>query len=188
MTIKKASKKEFLQTAASGDILICSGDYMMSKLIQTFTDSPFNHVGFIWVPEPGRALVFEAMWDELKITPLEHYLENYENSGSGYEGILYLGRYQPPPDTEQELKPMLDYALATIGREYDKESLLKIGLTKLFRISTENDNDKEMICSEYVGNIFKKLYVELNKDNDGFVTPGSIARDGNIELICKTEY
>ncbi len=35
-------------TLRSGDLFFCSGDYMVSKLIEKFTKSPWSHVGIIF--------------------------------------------------------------------------------------------------------------------------------------------
>ena len=45
----------------SGDLLFCSGDYLVSRLIQRFTNSPWSHVGIIFRLEAIESDPIESM-------------------------------------------------------------------------------------------------------------------------------
>ena len=64
----------------TGDILYCSGRYLVSEMIKKLSNSLFSHVtSLIYWNE--HVLVLESVEDDgIRVVPLSHYLYNYENS------------------------------------------------------------------------------------------------------------
>jgi len=79
----------------SGDLLFASGNYLISNLIQKFTDSPFSHIGIIFpVKSLDRFLLLESVEDYgVRFVPLSKYLNDYEK-GKPYNGIIVLTRVE----------------------------------------------------------------------------------------------
>lgn len=77
----------------SGDLMFVSGDYLVSKTIQHFTDSPWSHVGILLrLGDIDRVLLLESVDDMgVRFAPLSKYLRDYEN-GQPYGGRIVLAR------------------------------------------------------------------------------------------------
>tara|TARA_Y100000310_G_scaffold344346_2_gene456637 strand:- start:32010 stop:32228 length:219 start_codon:yes stop_codon:yes gene_type:complete len=72
MSIKKVHYKKARKSIKPGDLLFCSGEYFISKLIKRFSKSIFSHVAFVFEWH-NRILVFESVEDDgIRIMPLSH--------------------------------------------------------------------------------------------------------------------
>lgn len=85
----------------NGDLVFQTSLSRQSKAIQLATDSPYSHMGIVYV-ENGRAMVFEAV-GPVKTTPLEDWV------ASGKEGRYVVKRLKQAneiltPETLQRMK------------------------------------------------------------------------------------
>ena len=125
----------------TGDILHCTGNRLVSKLIRKFTKSKFSHSALfieIW----GQPYVIDAQKDGVNLRPWDAWREEYgygivaHRSSSEFDRIAFSKR-----------------ALTKVGHTaYDFEGLL---LRHPFQLLTGKwDNQKNpyerMTCSEYV--------------------------------------
>lgn len=71
----------------SGDILLCSGNSLISSLIQKATNSVWSHIAFvIRLDSIDRIMVLESVETiGVRTVPLSTYVNNYNGSGKGYE-------------------------------------------------------------------------------------------------------
>jgi hypothetical protein len=79
---------------------------------------------------------------------------------------------------EKILTAMVDRAIHFIGEGYDINELLRI----FFDEYGHNPSSK-IICSELVGYVYGKGGIQLNMDDHGFFTPGSISEDINLTTV-----
>lgn len=183
--INKLSYEQARREIQQGDILFCSGRYLVSELIKNTSDSIFSHVGLLcyW---NDRLVVLESVEDDgVRAVPLSHYLFNYENSKKKYNGELYIARHLSinDPDFEnKKMKKMLGKAVDLLNHNYDKDEIAKIFARISLGIGRHSD-DQEYICSEFVEECFKQLEIELLHDSKGFIYPEHIAADPNVKPL-----
>ncbi|MBB3111062.1 hypothetical protein FHS18_003130 [Paenibacillus phyllosphaerae] len=174
----------------NGDLLFCSGNYVISQLIRRISDYSFSHAAFVmWIHE--RLMVLESVEDVgVRMVPLSSYIADYDNSGKPYNGDVYIGRHRvmnrqlEQEDSTKDAKDRLMHrALDLMGKRYDTEDLSKIAL----RLTTglgKRDEDDAYICSEYVAECFAQNNIAFGSSG-GFVLPKHIGEDPDVELLYK---
>ena len=176
----------------NGDILLASGEYAFSKLIQHATDSVWSHAGFILrIDAIDRVMLLESVEGKgVRAVSLREYACNFEGSGQGYSGRMAIARHKlfaAPLVTPEALCAMSQFAVDRLSYPYDEEEIGRIALRivggALGVPKRELVRDNEFICSEYVYECFRLLGIEIQHDARGFVSPGDIARDPNVELL-----
>lgn len=183
--IDRLSYQQARTKIMTGDILFCSGNYLVSELIKKASDSIFSHVALLlhW---NDRVVVLESVEDDgVRAVPLSHYLYNYENSKKTYNGELYIARHEiieSPNFDKDKLKSMFGKAVDLLNRNYDKNEIAKIVARIGLGIERHRDDD-EYICSEFVDECFKELEIELLHDQKGFIFPEHIAADSHIKPL-----
>jgi len=183
--IKKYSYEQAKNQIKTGDILFCSGRYLVSEIIKKLSNSEFSHIALL-VDWDEHVLVLESVEDDgIRVVPLSHYLHNYENSKEKYNGEMYVARHEvvDSPDFEQgKIKAMCGKAIDLLNRNYDKDEIVKIVARISLGIGRHSD-DFEYMCSEFVDECFKELGIELLRDPMGFIFPEHIAADPNVRPL-----
>ncbi|WP_017381644.1 YiiX/YebB-like N1pC/P60 family cysteine hydrolase [Paenisporosarcina sp. TG-14] len=183
--LNQLSYEQAITEIKTGDILFCSGRYLVSTLIKKASGSIFSHAGvlFYW---NDQLLVLESVEDDgVRAVSLSHYLHNYENSKNKYNGELYVGRHETvngPNFNQENLSNMLEKAVNLLNRNYDKDEIAKIIARIGLGIGRHKD-DEEYTCSEFVDECFKQLNIEFPRDSMGFIYPEHIAADSNINPL-----
>lgn len=129
----------------TGDILHCSADRLIPKLIKKFTKSKFNHSALfieIW----GQPYVIDAQADGVNVRPWNDWVDKY-----GYKVLVH----RSPNDIDH--KELAMRALTKVGHTgYDFEGLILKQpielLTNTWRQKT--DETQRMYCSEYVAWVY----------------------------------
>lgn len=169
----------------TGDILFCSGNYLVSQLIRKLSGSLFSHVGLL-VHWNEHILLVESVEDDgVRVVPLTHYLYNYENSNKKYQGNMYIARHEviASPDFDKEkIKAMCERVIGLLNRNYDREEIGKI-VARIGLGIGRHKSDDEYMCSEFVDECFKELGIELSRDSKGFIFPEHIASDVNVKAL-----
>lgn len=169
----------------SGDILLCSGNYLVSELIKKASDSLFSHVALLlcW---NDNILVLESVEDDgVRLVPLSHYLKNYENSQEKYNGTLYIARHEELDNDnfdKEKIKKMLAKGLGLLNKSYDKNEIAKIIARIGLGIGRHMDDDA-YICSELVDECFKQLLIHFPRDTEGFIYPEHFASDSKVRPL-----
>ena len=121
---------EARQDIRNGDVLMASGSYMFSKLIQKATNSCWSHVAFVMrLDEIDRVMVLESIEGKgVRTVPLSEYVKNFEGTGQGYNGRLAIGRHQSftAQATPAKLRAMAQFAVDRFARPYDEEEIARI--------------------------------------------------------------
>ena len=127
----------------NGDIIFHSSNSAQSKAIQLATNSPYSHVGIIYI-ENEQVQVFEAV-QPVKLTPIKDWI----NRGEGGHYVVKRLKNAATILTEEALQKMKDVGTPYLGKNYDIYF---------------NWSDDKIYCSELVWKIYKKaLNVELGK-------------------------
>lgn len=157
------------------DLLFAAGNYPISRMIEYVTNSMFSHVAFVFHWN-SRVLLFESVEDKgVRIGPLSQYVSDYENSGSGYNGRLFIARYDTVYDPNK-CAEMLGDAADLLNRKYDQEEIARILARITMRLGNHSDNNT-YICSEFVDVCFQHLNIIFPRDPNGFIFPEHIAAD-----------
>ncbi|TKD69265.1 YiiX/YebB-like N1pC/P60 family cysteine hydrolase [Pseudalkalibacillus hwajinpoensis] len=167
----------------TGDLLLCSGSYPVSKIIKKVSKSRFSHVSLIfqWV---DRLMILESVESYgVRIVPLSHYFSDYRNSGKPYKGNLYLARHSAVKDlVPNKLNAMLRRGADLTGQPYDIEEIVKILASVVIDDLTSIRNDK-YICSEFVQECYKKAGLSFQDDGRGFIYPEHISKDPSVKPL-----
>ena len=186
---------EARQNIRNGDVLMASGSYMFSKLIQKATNSCWSHVAFVMrLDEIDRVMVLESIEGKgVRTVPLSEYVKNFEGTGQGYQGRLAIARHQnfATQATPTKLRAMAQFAVDRFARPYDDEELARItarivGSFIGFK-KGEIKRNEEYICSEYVFECYKQLGLNIAYDKRGFVAPADFANDANMRLLWELD-
>lgn len=170
------------ETLKSGDLFFASGDYLVSKAIEKVTDSPWSHVGIVFVlPQIDRVLLLESVEDMgVRLAPLSKYLSDYDDIGKPYKGRVVLARY----DTlaKSAVEQIAAFGLNELTRPYDKEEIARI-LAMIALGKGKAKKDREYICSELVYACFNNAGVNIAYNPKGFISPEDVWQDSHISLI-----
>jgi hypothetical protein len=186
---------EARQDIRNGDVLMASGSYMFSKLIQKATNSCWSHVAFVMrLDEIDRVMVLESIEGKgVRTVPLSEYVKNFEGTGQGYNGRLAIGRHQSftAQATPAKLRAMAQFAVDRFARPYDEEEIARItarivGSFIGFK-KGEIKRNEEYICSEYVFECYKQLGLNIAYNKLGFVAPADFANDANMQLLWELD-
>jgi hypothetical protein len=167
----------------SGDLLFTAGDYLVSQVIQKFTESPWSHVGILFrVDAIDRVLLLESVEDVgVRFAPLSKYLEDYE-AGKPYSGRAVIARCAgiTPPSLEK----LAAFGTDQLTRAYDRDEVVTI-LARIALGKPPLKRDDAYICSELVYECFARAGLEFTYDKRGFISPENIWRDRRLELVAR---
>lgn len=189
---------DFRPQIRSGDLLLCSGSALFSRMIQRATRSVWSHVAFVMrVDSIDRVMVLESREPiGVRTVPLRTYLADYDDEvrGRPYPGGMVLARHRAfkeaaPSDTS--LRSLGRFAADLLGYPYDKDEIAKIaarivaGFLPFSKAEKRAlKHDREYICSEYVYECYKTLGIEIAHDRRGFVAPADFARASEVDLVA----
>ena len=128
-----------------GDILHCSGNRLISRLIKRFTKSKFSHTAYV-VEIWGKIYIIDSQRDGTNPRPLEAWLKKFQ-----YDVIVAR-----KPATPSERKVEYIRAFDKSGNTgYDLVTLFirqpwKILTGKWAKWLEEKDPEEKMVCSEFV--------------------------------------
>ena len=167
----------------SGFLLFASGEYLVSKAIQHFTESPWSHVGILLViPAIDRVLLLESVEDMgVRLAPLSKYLTDYED-GRPYRGALAVAR--PRGLTAAMAQTLTSFGIDELTRPYDPDEIGKI-VARIALGRGKRERDREYICSELVYECFSRAGYEFTYDGRGFISPENIWTDTDVELVAR---
>ncbi|MDQ0484277.1 YiiX/YebB-like N1pC/P60 family cysteine hydrolase [Guptibacillus hwajinpoensis] len=167
----------------TGDLLLCSGNYPVSKIIKKVSQSRFSHVALIfqWV---DRMMILESVESfGVRIVPLSHYFTDYRNSDQPYKGSLFLARHSAVKNLGPiKMNAMLRRGADLTGQPYDIEEIVKILASVVIGDLTSIPNDK-YICSEFIQECYKKAGIFFQDDGRGFIYPKHISKDPSVQPL-----
>ena len=182
----------------SGDLLLCSGTSVFSRLIQAATGSPWSHVGLILRLEKlDRVMLLESVESiGVRAVPLSRYFHNYRQTGEGYPGELAFYRHRDFPgeaDVGPALSRMGRFAVDRLGWPYDGQQIAELAARLTLHhispeatapeIPTSSLENQAYICSEYVAQAYAELGLNIACQTCPYVTPGDFVADPRIEVL-----
>jgi hypothetical protein len=166
----------------TGDIFFTAGNYPISRMIAHFSDSIFSHVGFVFTWE-SRVLLLESVEDDgVRAVPLRQYVDDYECTGGGYDGRLFVGRHSARL-SKKKIDLMLGSAADVLNRKYDQDEIAAI-LARVTLGEGHHTDNNAYICSEFVDLCFKAIGVTFSRDEQsGFIFPEHLAADKAVRAL-----
>ena len=178
----------------TGDIMLCSGRYAMSRLIRYATRSPWSHVAIVVRLESiGRVMVCESVEKiGVRTIPLHTFL--YGVGGKKpYAGDVLLARHATLNAAgAPAIKAMTDFALDQLGDPFAPADIVKIA-TRIVWGATQQvtpavlEAQHAFICSEYAALCFEKAGVAIPWDGRGFIAPCDFALDPATSAIARID-
>ncbi|HWE99739.1 MAG TPA: hypothetical protein VG248_08080 [Caulobacteraceae bacterium] len=174
-----------------GDLLLCAAHDPFSRLIGWATHSPWTHVAIAWRwPEAGEVLVLECVQHlGVRAVTLDRFVRETSSGVRPYPGKIVLARrsglhLRAPRDA------LVAAGLQRLGDRFSGAEIAKIALRivagRLQRRTPRPLRPRdEFICSEYVDACFKAAGIEFPWDGLGFIAPCDIARDAEVEGLCR---
>ena len=164
-------------------------------MIQAVTGSTWSHVGFVMrLDAINRVMVLESVEPVgVRTVPLRKYLVDYDSRGTPYPGGIAIARHRDfaTMANKNKLRQFGQFAVDLFGYPYDKDEIVKIAarigashlpFTKKYRKTLEPD--REYICSEYVGECYRKLGIHIPYNKNGFITPADFAKEEKVKLMA----
>lgn len=175
----------------NGDLILCSGNSVMSSMIKELTGSPFSHVGLLLrLEEADKWLVLESIESVgvRCVTICDGYLIDYQNTKKPYDGKIVIARHSKMTYEIDRIKKLYEKAFELVGDKYSTADIFRIAtrisLNKIGIHDSEIINERDKyICSEFVYYCFKHAGIIINYNQLGFISPGDIARHPDIEAI-----
>lgn len=181
---------ELREHIQSGDILLCSGSAVFSKLIQHATNSVWSHTGFLLrVENIDRILVLESVESiGVRTVPLSHYCLAYNGTETGYPGKVYIARHQVFSTTDAaQLVHFSQGAVDLFGYPYDPKEILataaRIVAAKLGMAPEPFVRNRVYICSEYVFECLNSIGITIPYNRAGYITPDDIATCIDVQVL-----
>ena len=168
-----------------GDLFFASGDYLLSKLIEEFTKSPFSHIGIIFpVKSLERVLLLESVEDYgVRFAPLSKYLNDYKD-GKPYKGMIVFARVDGLD--KEKMAEIAKFGIDELTKKYDTEEIARI-VSRIALNRGKKIRDREYICSELVYECFLRAGTEFPYDKRGFISPENIWEDKRVKMIARVK-
>ena len=168
----------------SGDLAFCSGSYVFSKLIQSFTGSVWSHVGLIYRDDHlGRIFLLESeVGIGVRLVPISKYLRDYHGRRRPYQGQIVIARVNPSLGDEQ-VRRAVSYGMDLLTKPYDNFEILRIAARIAFRRGRRT-RDRKFICSELVDECFRAAGLTFNRA-DNYISPDDIWRDAVVSRLAR---
>lgn len=183
LNVKPLAYKDLRNLLYDGDLLFCSGNYFMSRLIRRLSNSDYSHVGLVYKWNQRIFLLESVEDDGVRIVPLSHYLTNYENSNKEYNGELYLARHKHFSQENETVSVVIGRGSDLLNRNYNIAGLVRILVRIIFKIGRRQKTN-EYLCSEFVEHCLSNANIKFSS-NGGFIFPEHIAADSNVQFVCK---
>lgn len=178
----------------TGDLILCSGSSVFSRLIRWATGSPWSHVAMaVRLEAIDQVIVMESVERiGVRAVALKSFLTRDSNGRKPYPGRLLLARHAEweAKATPDGLKAMADFCAERMGAPFQPSEITKIGLRILagalnIRVPGRLNPDDEFICSEYVAKAYERLGILFPWDGRGFIAPDDIAKAPPVQPIAQ---
>jgi hypothetical protein len=173
--------EDIRDSLASGDLLFASGEYLLSKTIQKFTDSPWSHVGIVFrLDSIDRIMLLESVEDiGVRFIPLSKYLTGYEHE-KPYRGRVVLARCQ---GVDAEIvSGLTGFGIDELMRTYRNDEVAEIAARIALGIG-KKERGTQYVSSELVYECFSHAGKEFEYDVQSFIAPEHIWLNESVSLM-----
>lgn len=168
------------QHIRTGDLLLFRGDYMLSHMIESLSDSPYSHVAILarW---KDRVVAFQADTRGVEILPVSKMVCRYNGKVDWWSRVEGFG------DESFEEK-LLDTALTLLGTRYGYWPLIRLAF-RILAGRTLNARDAHatpdsLFCSQFVSQCYRVASdgrFDVNPNlNDASTSPADFVRSGHF--------
>ncbi len=192
-SLKPQSYAAIRDQVRDGDLLLCSANDSVSRLIRWATGSPWSHVAIAYrLDAIDRVMVLECVEKMgVRAVPLSMFISRTSSGVHPYPGKILLARHEAmaAKSRQNPWKKIATFAFDRLGERFSPGEILKIGVRiiagrfrrRLHPILGPKD---EFICSEYVARCLHAVGVEIPWDGRGFVAPCDLANDPRMTAIA----
>jgi hypothetical protein len=158
---------------ATGDLLLFSGAYRLSKIIGWATHCPYSHAGILakW---DGRIVAFQSDTRGVEVLPASTMV-------CRYNGKVDWWALKPEYRAKLDKERFFDTALTLLGLRFGYWGIIRFGLRLLFGWTFNRRQDAQltpnsMFCSQFVSNCYRNggLTIDSNLD-DELTSPAVLA-------------
>lgn len=178
-----ADYQEIRGQLSSGDLIFCSGEYLMSKAIRCVTHSYWSHVGIVFrFGSIDRVLLLESVEDAgVRFAPLSKYLSDYQD-GRPYQGHIAIARVDglAPGQLKFLAKSGLDLLTQPWGWAIAVYILFRLFFNRLRR-----PESRSFLCSELVARCFAAAGITFRAGKKRYVSPGDIWENARVRLLWR---
>ena len=174
------SYQAWRQHIRTGDLLLFRGNYMLSHVIESLSDSPYSHVAILarW---KDRVVAFQADTRGVEILPVSKMVCRYNGKVDWWSRVDGFG------DSAFEEK-LLDTALTLLGTRYGYLPLLGLGfrilLGRTLKARDAHATPDSLFCSQFVSQCYRVAsdgQFDVNpKLNDASTSPADFVRSGHF--------
>ncbi|MDO7841163.1 YiiX/YebB-like N1pC/P60 family cysteine hydrolase [Sphingomonas immobilis] len=177
----------------TGDLALCSGDQMFSKVIRWATKSDWSHCAMIVrVDALDRVMVLEAVQKiGVRCVPLSRFLNDFKTPDQPFPGKVVIARHDRVADASPaQFRQMSEFATDQLGLPFDAMELVKIGLRIAFarphmRVPKLIQPGDEYFCAEYIDQCFQRLGIAIPWDGRGFIAPCDFAKAPEVRAVAR---
>jgi len=175
-----ASYQSLRQHIRTGDLLLFRGNYVLSHVIESLSDSPYSHVAVLarW---KDRVVAFQADTRGVEILPVSKMVCRYNGKVDWWSRVSGFG------DESFEEK-LLDKALMLLGTRYGYWPLIRLGfrilLGRTLKASDAHATPDSLFCSQFVSECYREAsdgMFDVNPNlNDASTSPADFVRSGHF--------
>lgn len=185
--------EEIRKIVRTGDVALCSGDHVFSKVIRWATKSDWSHVAMIVrLDEIDRVMILEAVQKiGVRCVPLSRFLADFQPPDKPFPGKVVIARHDRLADaTPDQFRKMSEFATDQLGLPFDALEITKIALRIALarpnvRLPKPLQSDDEYFCSEYVAECFHRLGIDIPWDGRGFIAPSDFATAPEVRAVAR---
>ena len=189
---------EVHKLVCDGDILLCQGRDVFSKLIRWSTKSPWSHIAIAFrIDTLDEVLVIEAVERiGVRAVSLSDFVSRNSAGVSPYPGKIFLTRHTElsSDSSDPGLRALARFSFNHLGCKFAGGEMIKIAAriaeARLFgshhtprMLIPEN----EFICSEFVAKAFQEAKLKVPWDGLGFIAPSDFANDPKLKPIAQVD-
>jgi hypothetical protein len=183
----------------SGDIVLCQGKDLFSKLIRWSTQSPWSHVGLVFrIDAVGQILVVEAVEKlGVRAVPLADFVSRDSEGTSPYPGKILFARHAGltgEGKVHPKAKLLAEFAFGRLGSRFAAAEIARIAariaaarLLGNHKTPATLGPGDEFICSEFVARAYEHAALPIPWDGLGFIAPADIANDPRVHPVAQAD-
>lgn len=172
----------------TGDLLLSSGDFWISRLVRRLTNCPYSHVGFVVrVEQFDRVFVVESV--ELygvRFFRLSQYGPRGVYSGQRpYRGKALIASWQPDFLSDEKRLELAQCVMDLIMHKYDYREIVINGLCLFLKVRNRRHNNSAYTCAELVDHVFSCCGLPFDKGPSGIASPLCIAAHPKLQFLAR---
>jgi hypothetical protein len=191
-TLPALDARDIEADARDGDLLLCSGSHVFSKLIRWATKSPWSHVALVVRARAlSRVMVLESV-EKIGVRTISFPTFAFGDEGMRpYPGQIVLARHaRLAAASTADMRKLAAFAVDQLGDPFAPTEVLsiaaRIALGSLNRKAPEGQEPQgRYICSEYIADCMAQIGVHPPWDGRGFIAPCDFANDPDVTAIAR---